>query len=136
MMYGMVVSSKVEDYQVQSVTKTPTYRSYLKDTDAGRWFHHDCKTWLQGATEFVCQGLELDFPLVCFGGDYYVKNGIWVIEVKVHRKNNFKYEDFPTIVKKIYRVLLSRARKGMVLFVPESQQETYEMLLKIGVCEV
>lgn len=88
------------------------------------------------ATEFVCQGLELDFPLVCFGGDYLFKNSKWVIEDKVHRQNNFKYEDFPTIVKNIYRVLLSRARKGMVLYIPEEQRETYEMFLKIDADEV
>ncbi|GMK40552.1 hypothetical protein PCCS19_36080 [Paenibacillus sp. CCS19] len=136
MMYGMLVSSKVEDNLVQSVTKTPTYKSYMKDTDAGRWFLHDSKTWKQGATEFVCQGLELDFPLVCFGGDYYVNNGRWVIEDRVSRKYNNKYEDFPTIVKNIYRVLLSRARKGMVLFIPVDLRETYEVFLKIGAEEV
>lgn len=136
--YGLLVSSRAYENQVRRYTHNSRYKSFMKDRDAGNWFLYDSKTWQQGATEFVCQGLELDFPLVCFGGDYYLEHGEWKIDPSIYAKNWQKFSDFSSIVKNIYRVLLSRARKGMVLYIPDEERftETYEMLIGIGIDEI
>jgi DUF2075 family protein len=146
MMYGMLVSSKAKEYQVRLYTKNPHYKSFMKDTDAGKWFLYESKTWKQGATEFVCQGLELDFPLVCLGGDYSVQDRDWTIEKSIfdgyqlleNEKSDKKFSNFPVIVQNIYRVLLSRARRGMVIYFPNEAwfEETYELFKKMGADEI
>jgi hypothetical protein len=73
------------------------------------------------ATEFECQGLELDWTAICWGGDF-----LW--DPLEHR---WRYEKFLgtkwRTVRKLqsqqyiankYRVLLTRARRGMVLWIP------------------
>ncbi|MGG3563182.1 DNA/RNA helicase domain-containing protein [Neobacillus rhizosphaerae] len=146
MMYGMLVSSKSYENQVRRYTNNPYYKSFMKDTDAGKWFLHECKTWRQGATEFVCQGLELDFPLVCFGGDYFIHNRNWMIESSVYQRfqlrenerNDKKFSNFPVIIANIYRVLLSRSRRGMVLYIPNEPRfnETYDFFINTGADEL
>lgn len=136
--YGLLVSSRANENQVRTYTNNSHYKSFMKDRDVGNWFLYDSKGWQQGTTEFVCQGLELDFPLVCFGGDYYLEHGEWKIDPSIYAKNRQKFSDFASIVKNIYRVLLSRARKGMVLYIPDEERfnETYEMLIGIGIDEI
>jgi hypothetical protein len=133
-MYGLLVSSKAEQAYVRKVVETPSFSSFMKDTDAGKWFLKESKEWRNGATEFVCQGLELDFPLVCFGGDYLVQRNQWMVESHVYRKHNEKFENFDVIVQNIYRILLSRARRGMVLYITEdpSFDDTYEFFIQMG----
>jgi hypothetical protein len=71
------------------------------------------------ATEFGIQGLELDWTAVCWGGDIYPRAGEWVCRafrgtkwMQVRDDSTRKY-----IVNK-YRVLLTRAREGTVIWVP------------------
>lgn len=66
--------------------------------------------------QYQVQGLELDYTLVCWDGD--LRRGIngwssWKMSGADWRKD--KELD---IAKNSYRVLLTRARKGMVVFVP------------------
>ncbi|MFC4321315.1 DNA/RNA helicase domain-containing protein [Litchfieldia salsa] len=133
-MYGFLVSSRAKESEVRKYLNTPTYKSYMQDTDAGKWFLKESKTWSQGATEFVCQGLELDFPLVCFGGDYYIEQDEWIVEPEIYKNNHNKFENFPIIVENIYRILLTRARKGMVIYIPRDSNfdETFKMFVSMG----
>ena len=73
------------------------------------------------ANEYTCQGLELDFAGICWGGDFMRANDDrnWSFRKlrstswnRVHNKNDRRF-----ILNK-YRVFLTRAREGMVLFVP------------------
>lgn len=103
------------------------------------------------ASEFKVQGLELDWAVVC-----------WDLDLR--RKNNSEWEHFnfsgtkwvrrkQTIQQRYllnsYRVLLTRARQGMVIFVPygvdeeedstrkkECYDKTYEYLLSCGIKEL
>jgi DUF2075 family protein len=145
--FGLLVSSKASERDVRRYTSNPGYLKYMKDTEAGKWFLSKSKTWSQGATEFICQGLELDFPLVCFGGDYYINDGSWEIDPATYkqyqRKPNEdysakKFNDFSSIVDNIYRVLLSRARKGMVIYIPKEEklQQTYDYFKAMGIKEI
>lgn len=82
------------------------------------------------ATEFSCQGLELDFPNVSWGEDLVWKDGEWSSEN--HR--NPKAEDAHLLRNNSYRVLLTRGRDGMMIYIPQEQQldETYMLFEKIG----
>ncbi len=73
------------------------------------------------ATEFECQGLELDWSAVCWGGDFIPAQSDdgWHFRklrgVKWRPERNVDEQEF---VRNKYRVLLTRARFGTVIFVP------------------
>ncbi|MGM8871138.1 DUF2075 domain-containing protein [Psychrobacter sp. 2Y5] len=72
------------------------------------------------ATEFEIQGLEIDWACVAWGGNFHLRNDSW-------QYLNFKGTKWQVIgqditkeyLKNTYRVLLTRSRQGMVIFVPE-----------------
>ena len=73
------------------------------------------------ATEFECQGLELDWTGICWGGDFLISPGTgqWQFRkfLGANWKNVKRATDKQYIANK-YRVLLTRARRGMVIWVP------------------
>lgn len=71
------------------------------------------------ATEFDIQGLELDWT--CFAWDANMRyNEKWVYkQFKGTRWLNVNSTEGLLYLKNAYRVLLSRARQGMVLFIPK-----------------
>ena len=81
-------------------------------------------------TEFACQGLELDFPVVCWGSDLRWDEGEWRSFVS----GRSKAKDPHRLRLNSYRVLLTRGRDGFVVFVPpdENSNETFEVLLESG----
>ena len=75
------------------------------------------------ATEFEIQGLELDWIGLCWGGDFvWDESKGWQLRMLRHGRltkwSAIKSEDKRIYRKNAYRVLLTRARKGMVIFVP------------------
>lgn len=73
------------------------------------------------ATEFECQGLELDWVGVCWGGDLTpdLKEMKW--DYRKFRGTRWQYcrsEVEQAYIRNRYRVLLTRARSGMVVWVP------------------
>ncbi len=97
------------------------------------------------ASEFAVQGLELDWAGVCWDGDFHYALGKWVYQ-------NFKGTKWQTVkdeakrlyLKNAYRVILTRARQGMILFVPKGDAAdrtrppfiydgTYEYLRACGI---
>ncbi|MGR5141287.1 DNA/RNA helicase domain-containing protein [Photobacterium sp. DNB23_23_1] len=96
------------------------------------------------ATEFDVQGLELDWCLVGWDADYrYIDKRFehWRFKGTKWQKRN-KEQD-KRYLENAYRVLLTRARQGMVIFVPEGNdgdptrpcsyyQHTYQYLLQCG----
>jgi hypothetical protein len=83
-------------------------------------------------TEFGCQGLEVDMPIVCWGSDYTWDGREWSAKA-VRRK--YPLTDPMQIVRNAYRVLLTRGRDGFVVFLPpDSELDTTEhALLAAGV---
>jgi hypothetical protein len=76
------------------------------------------------ATEFEIQGLELDWIGLCWGGDFiWDGQQSWQLRTLRHgspsKWSSIKSPDKRIYRKNAYRVLLTRARKGMVLFVPK-----------------
>ncbi len=74
----------------------------------------------EAATEFDIQGLELDWTCVCWDADLRFSDDQW--EYKNFRGtswNNINDDIRKLYLKNAYRVLLTRARQGMVIFIPE-----------------
>lgn len=75
------------------------------------------------ATEFEIQGLELDWIGVCWGGDcVWTPSHGWQLRKLLSGTNNrwipIKNMERRNFRKNAYRVLLTRSRQGMILFVP------------------
>jgi DUF2075 family protein len=101
------------------------------------------------ATEFEIQGLELDWIGLCWGGDF-IWNELHGWQLRTLRPgpnnkwNQIKKSDKRLYRKNAYRVLLTRARQGMIIFVPKGNAEdptnfpeefdaTAQFLLRCGV---
>ncbi len=77
------------------------------------------------ASEFKVQGLEIDWAVVCWDADLRRKNKMeWdhysFRGTKWMRRNK---EDQKRYLVNSYRVLLTRARQGMIIFVPKGNDE-------------
>jgi len=116
--YGMIVSSQAERLKPHAI--------FVKSTiDPVHWFldeKDDTRSsyYLEDvATEFDIQGLELDWSCVVWDADFrHTKSG-WDYRSFVGSKWNYiKKEERQTYLKNAYRVLLTRARQGMVIVVP------------------
>ncbi len=123
--YGLVGSSKAERLRAEGLEPDGTFHGaypwqhwYLAPREDVR-SSYACEVF---ATEFEIQGLELDWIGVCWGGDLVRLNGEWVPRKLwkggVPRWILTKSETEQQYRKNSYRVLLTRARQGMVLFVP------------------
>ena len=100
------------------------------------------------ATEFLIQGLELDWTCVAWDADFRFEDNNWVINDFVGNNwRNVNDERNRLYHKNTYRVLLTRARQGFVIFIPEGDQEdltripqfydgTYNYLKEIGIKEI
>ena len=74
------------------------------------------------ATEFECQGLELDWTGVCWGGDFVIcpDTGWWRFQkLRGTRWQHVRKPATAAYTANKYRVLLTRARRGMVIWIPE-----------------
>ena len=73
------------------------------------------------ASEFNIQGLEIDWSLLGWDMDMYYSDGEWHMQKMLTAK---RFEESTDIQKKhilnSYRVLLTRARKGMVIYIPKA----------------
>jgi hypothetical protein len=117
--YGIIVSSQAERLRPHAINvKAPM--------DPIHWFldtKEDVRSsyYLEDvATEFDIQGLELDWSCVTWDADFrYTPNG-WMNKSFVGNKwNHINKVDRQLYQKNAYRVLLTRARQGMVIVVPE-----------------
>ena len=73
------------------------------------------------ANEYTSQGLELDFVGVCWGGDFlrHSETGTWMARrLQGPRWARVRDQTRQRFTRNSYRVLLTRAREGMVLWVP------------------
>ena len=90
----------------------------------GPWFAdgedspHSCRHLTKAVTEFQCQGLELDMPVIGWGGDLLRGDRGWLVPAGVRKRLN--HPDM--ITKNVYRVLLTRGRDGFIVFIPNRQE--------------
>ncbi len=138
--YGMLVSNFAEQSVINKAM--PEWNIGYKGRNAvsiggyGPWFVGGCMELTKACSVYGNQGLELDCPIVIFGGGYVRQNGKWVARGSRYnsdvRKGN--YEDPDTIVENNFRVLLTRARKEMILLIPRDSilDETYKYFVDMG----
>jgi hypothetical protein len=116
--FGLVASSKAQRLKPHAI-------DIRVDVDPVHWFlseKEDTRSsyYLEdAATEFQVQGLELDWTCVTWDGDLRFTNTGWSFHdfrgdrwTDIHKPENRNY------LRNAYRVLLTRARQGMVIFVP------------------
>lgn len=141
--YGIIVSSKAERLR-------PLAIDVKRECDVVHWFLDDerdlrSSLFLEDvATEFDVQGLELDWACVAWDGDLRYKESDW--DYYTFRNNRWQRNRQEINQKyqiNAYRVLLTRARQGMILCVPDGNREdptrqpefynnTYKYLESIG----
>lgn len=123
---GMVASSggmRLRPYGI--LTKEDINESYwfLNDEDDIR-----SSSFLEiAATEFAVQGLELDWVGVCWDADLRINEKKWDYKnFRGTKWTNISIQSDKQYLLNKYRVLLTRAREGIVIFVPEgdSNDET------------
>lgn len=122
--------------------------------NVANWFLNDkedvrsCYALEDVITEFDVQGLELDYSIVAWDADLRMISGKW--EYKKFRGskwNNINKPDDRLYLKNSYRVLLTRSRQGMIIFIPKGSDSdatrakvfydgTYEYLKNIGIEEL
>jgi hypothetical protein len=141
--YGLVASSEAQRLKPHAI-------DIRYKVDPVQWFlngHGDTRSsyYLEdAATEFQVQGLELDWTCVTWDADLRRHGDCW-------SHHSFRGTGWTTIHKddrkrylvNAYRVLLTRARQGMVVFVPPGDasdptrppafyDETYQYLREVG----
>lgn len=145
--YGITASAKAH--------RLRPYGIYIEsDIDAPLWFlntKEDVRSsyYLEYvATEFHIQGLELDWTCVAWDANFRYQNGGWSYNQFSGTKwNKIKNADKITYLKNTYRVLLTRARQGIIIFIPKGDTEddtikpefyegTYNYLKEIGIDEI
>lgn len=75
------------------------------------------------ATEFDVQGLELDWACLCWDANLRWNNGAWeALQFRGTRWQGVNDPDRQSYIFNSYRVLLTRARQGIIIFVPHGDQ--------------
>ena len=145
--FGIVVSSQAQRLKPHAIdvrVKTDPVRWFLdgKSDTRSSYYLEDV------ATEFQVQGLELDWACVVWDGDLRFNGADWSHhEFKGARWNRINKIDRQIYLKNAYRVLLTRARQGMVLVVPEGSEDdptraatfydpTFDYLKSLGLQEL
>lgn len=120
--YGLTASSgakRLRKYSIWVQNKIEATNWFLNGKcDVRSSFHLE-----ETATEFDIQGLELDWTIVCWDADLRFENGDFKHLKFVGTKwQNIKSADNILYLKNAYRVLLTRARQGFVIFVPTGDE--------------
>jgi len=76
------------------------------------------------ATEFQCQGLELDLPIICWGDDLRWEQQTWHSYARTARAH-----DSHQLRLNSYRVLLTRGRDGFVIYLPDNLPDGQQAVL-------
>jgi hypothetical protein len=145
--YGLVASSKAMrlkphaiDIRV-SVDPVHYFLNEKEDTRSSYYFE-------DAATEFQVQGLELDWVCVAWCGDFRFTDSGWSYhDFRGDRWCNIANRDNRIYLRNAYRVLLTRARQGMVVFVPPGDasdptrspaffDSTFDYLKELGINEI
>lgn len=147
--YGLISSSKamrLKPHAIDVRVEADPIHYFLGDSDDVRssYYLEDC------ATEFQVQGLELDWAVVSWDADfrYNDDSASWSChDFRGKTWQTIRSEENRRNLKNAYRVLLTRARQGMVIFVPRGTAEdptrksvfydkTFGYLESLGIVEV
>lgn len=145
--YGVVASSKAHRLKPEAI-------DVRVEINPVHWFLNDANDtrssfYLEdAATEFQIQGLELDWICMTWDADLRMTSGEWRHHAfKGDRWERMHSESRQQYLLNAYRVLLTRARQGMVIFVPRGDaadptrdpgfyDETFEYLSELGIAQL
>ncbi|MEO6994007.1 MAG: DUF2075 domain-containing protein [Lacunisphaera sp.] len=142
--FGLIASSKAQRLKPHAIdirVKTDPVHWFLdgKEDTRSSYYLEDA------ATEFQVQGLEVDWAIVTWDGDFRFNGVGWNChDFRGAKWQNIKNAANRNYLKNAYRVLLTRARQGMVIFVPEGDVEdhtrppayynsTFKYLAEVGI---
>ena len=145
--YGLLASSgalrlKPEGIFVKNEVSVANWFLNGKDDVRSSYYLEDV------VSEFDIQGLELDYSIVAWDADFRFDGEQWgYYNFSGSRWMNVASEDRRLYLKNAYRVLLTRARQGIAIFIPEGSDtdhtrkreyydRTYEYLRAVGVEEI
>jgi hypothetical protein len=145
--YGLTASS--------GATRLRTDGVWIKaKIDAPVWFLNDksdvrSSYYLEEtASEFDIQGLELDWTCVCWDADFRYANNQWnYFNFRGTKWQRVSAADRQLHLKNAYRVLLTRARQGLAIYVPKGDisdptrcplyyDEIYNYLIECGLSDL
>lgn len=145
--FGLVASSqaqRLKAYCIDVRVDIDPIHYFLADaTDTRSSFYLE-----DAATEFQTQGLELDWTLMSWDADLRRGRGGWSHHsFKGRRWEQVRKDTRQRYLLNAYRVLLTRARQGMAIFVPPGSKadptiqpafynETYRYLRGLGIPEL
>ena len=137
MRYGLLASSKADSSLMNRYGIDNSYgATSIRNMDIAAWYNDlpdspkSCCSFHHVVTEFSCQGLELDLPILCWGSDMTWNGQAWNLyrpwQSADSNENRYRLNS--------YRVLLTRGRDGLIVFVPPEAKLTpiYQLLLDIG----
>lgn len=145
--FGLVASSKAMRLKPQaidirvSVGPVHYFLNEAQDTRSSYYLE-------DAATEFQVQGLELDWVCVPWDGDFWFNGSGWNYhDFRGNRWLNITNADNRIYLRNAYKVLLTRARQGMVIFVPPGDtadptrspdfyDPTFNYLKELGIPEI
>jgi hypothetical protein len=145
--YGMVASSKamrLKPHAIDIRVSVDPVHYFLNERDDTRSSYY----LEDAATEFQVQGLELDWVCVAWCGDFRFNGSGWDYhDFRGNRWCNIASPDNRVYLRNAYRVLLTRARQGMVVFVPPGDlndptrspafyDSTFSYLRELGITEI
>jgi hypothetical protein len=145
--YGLVASSKamrLKPHAIDIRVSVDPVHYFLnhKDDTRSSYYLEDA------ATEFQVQGLELDWACVNWDADFRFNGYDWNYhDFRGNRWCNISNADNRVYLRNAYRVLLTRARQGMVVFVPPGDSadptrspsfydSTFKYLKELGISEL
>ena len=145
--YGITASSGAKRLRkygvwVQKKVDAPNWFLNGKDDIRSSYFLEET------ATEFDIQGLELDWTILCWDANLRYNNGNFeFFNFRGTNWQNINKEENILYLKNAYRVLLTRARQGFIIFIPEGDKYDktmqpsfydgiYEYFKEIGIVEL
>ncbi|MCQ2524968.1 MAG: DUF2075 domain-containing protein [Lachnospiraceae bacterium] len=112
--YGLLASSEGKRLRAEGIWVP-------KDINHVAWFLNDKECvnssyYLEvPASEFKIQGLEVDYAILAWDADYRYENGKFTYHKFRNKWNNVKEKYSRRYMKNAYRVLLTRARQGLII---------------------
>jgi hypothetical protein len=142
--FGLIASSKAQRLKPHAIdvrVEVNPIHWFLNDKEDTRSSYY----LEDAATKFQVQGLELDWTCVTWDGDLRFTGSGWSFhDFRGSRWCNIANSDNRRYLRNAYRVLLTRARQGMVIFVPpgspndptrspEFYDSTFRYLTELGI---
>ncbi len=119
--FGMVASAEAQRLKPHAVdvrAKIDHIHWFLDEPEDTR-----SSSFLEdAATEYQVQGLELDWTCVMWDADLRLRDSRWAFHTFAGSSwNTIRADTRKRYLINAYRVLLTRARQGMVIFIPEGE---------------